>query len=147
MECNRVRKNLREYAKDEIKDDSLISEMEAHIKGCPVCKKELLLWQDVLQRREQIKRMGGDLSFRDRMRKRRKEADVDYRLPPVVRRLKAMDKLFSSVKGKLIIQVTFLLLAFLLFFMFINKETNIMVPILVVIGFGSIFFLVLRKKK
>jgi len=145
MECEKVRKKLKQYASDEITDPLEKEGMEAHITGCPVCKRELLMWQEVLDRQKMIRETMPN-SFSERVKKRAKNMNAHAQLPPIVRRMQAVSGFISSPKGCLLMQIIIVMLGFLGIFTFVHRDTGVIFSVLVVLAFGSLFFLLLRKK-
>jgi hypothetical protein len=149
MECMEVRKKLKEYAALEIKDREVMREMEEHIETCVICKRELLMWQEVVAKQRETHRLSGylDGDFRTRVNYRLGRINSDKSLPAAARKLNAMQKMFNSVTGRLVIQIFMLLLGVLYLVLVLKKGTNFLSVIFIIIGFGTLFFLVLKKKK
>ncbi len=77
--------------------------MEEHISGCPVCKKELLLWQELNDKRQQLQEMQKNLDpdSLSRIKYRLSSLDKDPEYPPVVRRLKRANSMFSMIMRRM----------------------------------------------
>lgn len=149
MEHKEVRAKLKEYAADEIKSRETMDEMALHIETCEICKRELLLWQEVFSKRMETQRLQQYLpvKFRDRVKYRMAQLEKEKNLPPAVMRMRALQKAFTSTTGRLIVQVSILLLGFIWFLFVMKKGVNPLSLIFMIIGFGALFFLVLKKKK
>ena len=149
MECKEVRKKLKEYAASQIYDVETLREMELHIETCEICKRELYLWQDVVAKQRETHRLASylDGDFRTRVKYRMAKINSDMSLPPAARRILAIRKAFSSVTGRLVFQLTLLLLGVLYFVLVLKKGANLFSVFFIVLGFGTLFFLVLKKKK
>jgi anti-sigma factor RsiW len=149
MECKEVRKKLKEYASHQIHGENELLEMDKHIENCLVCKRELMLWQDVMSKQRETQQlasyMGGD--FKIRAKQRVVKMNSDMSLPPAARRIMSMQKAFTSVTGRLVIQLIALLAGVLYFVMVLKKGANFLSVFFIALGFGTLFFLVLKKKK
>lgn len=149
MECKDVRKKLKEYASHEIRVEQELLEMDKHIETCLICKRELLLWQEVMSKQKETQRLNSflDGGFRSRVKYRMGKINSDSALPPAARRILSMQKAFTSVTGRLVMQIVLLLLGVLYLVFVLKKGTNLISLALIVLGFGTLFFLVLKKKK
>jgi anti-sigma factor RsiW len=149
MECKEVRKKLKEYAADEIYNEDALQEMELHIETCQVCKRELLLWQDVVAKQKETSRLASylDGDFRTRVKYRMAKIDSDRNLPPAARRIMALQKAFRSVTGRLVLQLVLLLIGVLYFLLVMRKGANLFSVFFIVLGFGTLIFLLFQKKK
>ena len=147
MECDKCRKKLREYAENSIKDEFIVKEMEGHIKDCPVCKRELLMWQDVLERQRAVKKIM-PRELKDRVKTRMKSYNTDPQLPRVVRQLQSFNRMLTSPKGCLVVQIFLVLAGFMFYFFILRKDdTNIVMPVLIGVSFIAMIFLIFKKKK
>ena len=149
MECKAVRKKLKEYVNHQILDENELLSMENHIETCLVCKRELLLWQEVTAKQQETGRLASylDGDFRTRVKYRMAKINSDMTLPPAARRIMSMRKAFTSVTGRLILQIILLLIGVLYFVLVLKKGANLFSVFFIALGFGTLFFLVLRKKK
>jgi len=147
MECQKTRKKLKEFAAGEINDPLERSSMEAHINECPVCKKELFLWQDVIDKQKKIQGMKAGGTFRERVDKRMKSARNEMSLPPLARKFRALSMMWTGHRSKLLLQAILLVVMFIFLYITLQRGTSIIVPILIVTGFGSLFMLMLKSKK
>ncbi|MEI7542664.1 MAG: hypothetical protein WCJ94_05380 [bacterium] len=149
MECKEVRKKLKEYASHEIHVEEELLAMDKHIETCLICKRELLLWQDVMSKQKENQRLNSLLEggFRSRVKYRMGKINSDSALPPAARRILSMQKAFTSVTGRLVMQIALLLLGVLYLVFILKKGANIISLALIIIGFGTLFFLVIKKKK
>jgi hypothetical protein len=149
MECKEVRKKLKEYAFNEIYVEDDLHAMEEHIAACVICKRELLLWQEVASKQKETMRLASYLEgdFRTRVKYRLARINSGATLPPAVRRLMSVQKAFTSEKGRLVLQLSLLLMGLIYFIFVLRKGTNIISLFFMIVGFGSLFFLVLKKKK
>jgi anti-sigma factor RsiW len=149
MEHREVRSRLKEYAADRITSREAMDEMAVHIEKCEICKRELMLWQDVMAKRRENERLTQYIpeKFRDRVKYRMDQLEKEKNLPPPVVRMRAMQKAFTSTTGRLVIQISILLLGFVWFLFVMKKGTNLISLFFLIAGFGALFFLVLKKKK
>jgi anti-sigma factor RsiW len=149
MEHKEVRSKLKEYAADELRDKGTMDEMSVHIETCEICKRELFLWQEVMAKQIETRKLAQYLpeKFRDRVKYRMAQLDKEKNLPPAVMRIRAMQKMLTSTTGKLVVQISILLLGFLFFLLVMKKGANPISLVFLIIGFGSLFFLALKKKK
>jgi anti-sigma factor RsiW len=149
MECREVRKKLKEYASDVIYDEEILQEMELHIETCQVCKRELLLWQDVVAKQKENSKLASylDGDFRTRVKYRMAKIESDRNMPPAARRIMALQKAFRSVTGRLVFQLVLLLIGVLYFLLVMRKGANLFSVFFIVLGFGTLIFLLFQKKK
>lgn len=148
MECKVARKKLKEYASGMIHDEKELLSMDTHIESCMICKRELMLWQDVLAKQMEAQNLAShmDGDFRSRVKNRVNKINLDHTLPPAARRIMSLQKLFGSPKGRMVIQIIALLIGVLFFLLFIKKGTNMFSVFFVALGFSALLFLVLKKK-
>ncbi|MGD0565732.1 MAG: hypothetical protein ABSA34_00180 [Candidatus Goldiibacteriota bacterium] len=149
MDHKQTRAKLKEYAEDMIIDKAVEREMAEHIETCEICKRELLLWQEVTETRKANERFASYIpkTFRERVSYRMNKINSDRDLPPVVRRMQAIQQAFSSVTGRLVVQVLILLAALIYLIMVKSHGLNLVALLFMAIGFVVIFFILLRKKK
>ena len=149
MECRAARKKLKEYASNQIHEESELLAMDKHIESCFVCKRELLLWQEVVSKQIETQRLASyvDGDFRSRVKYRMAKINSDMSLPPAVRRIMSIQKIFSSTTGRLVLQLIVLLFGLLYLIFVLKKGANIFSLFFIMLGFGMLFFLVLKKKK
>ena len=143
MECADVRKRLKEYAGGAIQDPGERLRMEEHIKTCPVCKRELLMWQEVLDKQRVVSRMQSGLpkELKDRIKYRMAKNLKQPDLPPSIKKIQS----FAKGRGALII-VYLLTCAALLFLSRTVKFKNpVLEPMLFFTGFAILFLLLLFK--
>ena len=69
MDHGETRAKLKEYAEDRITDKTVEDEMAVHIETCEICKRELLLWQEVAEKRKANERFASYIpkTFRERV--------------------------------------------------------------------------------
>lgn len=148
MECRNARKRLKEYASNQILDENELLAMDAHIGSCPVCKRELLLWQEVVAKQMETNRLASHLDgdFKTRVKYRVNKINSEFSLPPAARRIMSIQKIFASPKGRLVIQIIALLIGVLFFMLFIKKGTNMLSVFFVALGFAALLTLILKKK-
>ena len=149
MDHKMVRAKLKEYALGEIDNKKKENEMTMHIEKCEICKRELLLWQELIDKQMVNERLASYIpkEFRDRVSYRMNKINSDSDLPPIVRRIHAMQKAMSSITGRLVVQVLILLAALIYLIMLKSHGLNIFAFVFMAIGFIVIFFVLLRKKK
>jgi anti-sigma factor RsiW len=149
MDHKQARTRLKEYALGEIADKEQEKEMTLHIEKCEICKRELLLWQELIDKQMVNERLASYIpkEFRDRVSYRMNKINSDRDLPPIVRRIHAMQRAMSSVTGKLIVQVLILLAALIYLIMVKRHGLNFIAFVFMAIGFIVIFIVLLRKKK
>ncbi len=145
IECNKIRKKLKDYATDDIKDELLIKEIEEHLEKCIICKRELLLWQDVLEKQKIIKNINLNENFTDRIKKRIKSLESGPEVPRLVRQVNAINTFLVSPKGCLLTQIFIITAGFLFVILFLYKGTNILFVFLVLIAAASMIFLLFKK--
>ena len=148
MECKDYRKKLQGYAEDKIEDEFLKKDLEEHVKSCAVCKKELLMWQEVIEKRKAVSKMMPKGDIHDRVKRRMKNMNTDPQLPRIVMQMQAVGRFMSNPKGCMMIQLLLVLGGFMFYFFFIRRDdTNILVPILFSIAFIAMVFLIFKKWK
>lgn len=142
MECAKTRKLLKEYANDEISDKEERREMETHISGCPVCKRELLLWQEVMDKQRAVGRMqaGMPKELKDRIKHRMTNNQKAVTVSPVVKKLQAL-----SGKASLITLFVLICVALLFLTHYMRFKGTIIGPILIFSGFAVLFLLLLFR--
>ncbi len=149
MEHKDVRAKLKEYTVDELDKDTM-REMEIHIETCVICKKELLLWQEVIAKQKENARIRQFIpsgTFRERINYRMNRMESEKNLPPLIMRMKAIERALTSTTGRMIIQMSVLLLGFLWLLFVVKKGTSLLSLFFLMIGFGALFFLILKRKK
>ena len=111
MECGEARKKLKDYAAGAMPGKEERASLEAHVALCPVCKKELLLWQDVLDRQAAVRGLQRNLpeELRQRLKYRAAILQKVAMQPPLMNRLKAISRMWESPTGRLLIQIFFLM--------------------------------------
>lgn len=129
-------------------DEKELLAMDEHIGSCPVCKRELMMWQDVVAKQIETQNLSSHLDgdFRSRVKYRMNKITSDLSLPPAARRILSIQKLFASAKGRLVIQIIVLLLGLLFFMIFIRKGTNMLSVFFILLGFAALLTLILKKK-
>ncbi|GEM_PF-1410937 len=145
IECDKIRKKLKDYAADDIKDELLIKKIEEHLEKCIICKRELLLWQDVLEKQKIIRNINLSNDFKDRIKKRIKSLESGPEVPRVVRQVNAINTFLTSPKGCLLTQIFIITAGFLFVILFLYKETNILFIFLVLLATASMMFLLFKK--
>lgn len=149
MECKVARKKLKDYAKNNISDIEEKNKLEEHIKNCPVCKRELYLWQEVIDKQKVISNLQGNLSsdIRSRIKYRINQLEKETSLPPSIYKLRAIGKIWSSTKGRLIIEVLIILASLVILFKYMHGGKNLFVPFLILFGFIVLFVVMLKWRK
>lgn len=149
MDHKQTRARLKEYALGEIDSKQTENEMSLHIETCEICKRELLLWQDLIDKQVVNERLASYIpkEFRDRVSYRMNKINSDRDLPPIVRRIHAMQRAMSSVTGRLVLQVLILLAALIYLIMVKRQGLNVIAFVFMAIGFIVIFIVLLQKKK
>jgi hypothetical protein len=142
MECAEIRKKLKEYANDEINSKEDLLKMETHIGRCEVCKRELLLWQEVMDKQRAVGGMqaGMPKELKDRIKYKMAGNQKHAAMAPMAKKFKAL-----AGKGTLI--AVFVLICIVLIFILrsSNLKHSIIGPILIFSGFAILFLLVLFR--
>ncbi|MCX7698967.1 MAG: hypothetical protein N2114_05825 [Candidatus Goldbacteria bacterium] len=148
MECNIARKKLKDYVQNNITDIKEKNILEKHIKNCAICKRELYLWQEVLEKQKVISYHQSNLSsdIRERIKYRMTQIEKDKFLPPTVYRLQAISKIWSSTKGRLIIQILIILVSLIVIIKYMHGGKNLIVPFLILFGFIVLFIIMLKGR-
>ncbi|MEI7640528.1 MAG: hypothetical protein WCJ46_03340 [bacterium] len=146
MECAESRKKMKLYAAKEIKEPAVIADMEAHIEKCYICKKELMLWQEVLGRQTALKELREKTEFKDRIKAQMKKNDINPQLPPGVRGIDAVSRVWKNKTGKLVIQVSLVLLGVIWVALISKYGINIPALIFALIGFGALIYIMIKNK-
>lgn len=149
MECSIARKKLKDYVKDNIIDIKEKKELEEHIENCVICKRELYLWQDVLEKQKVISNLQSNLSsdIRNRIKYRINQAGKEASLPPSIHKLRAIGKIWSSTKGRLIIEILIILASLVILYKYMHGGKNLLVPFLILFGFVVLFIIMLKGRK
>jgi hypothetical protein len=150
VEHKDVRKKLKEYAEGKIKDELLKKEMEEHIDGCYICKKELSLWQDVIEKQKAVNEMSKNIpvtDFRSRVSGRMASVNRDPNLPPAVRQLRQMSSFLSRYAAGALMLRTLISLIFVFLIVMALVKGKIIAFCLLVVSFFAFFWLSLQKKK
>jgi anti-sigma factor RsiW len=149
MECIEARKKLKEYVKDEIQNVEERLQVEAHVKDCPVCKRELLMWQEVAEKQRSVGRMqaGMPKELKDRLRYRMVKAEKEAAVPQVIKRMQAMSGLLGPGKGRLIMIMCMVFAALIFILKTTNGNKGILAPALILFGFAVLFAIMLFKGK
>jgi anti-sigma factor RsiW len=152
MECAEVRKKLKEYANDEIRDKSGRAAIESHVASCPVCKRELLMWQEVMDKQRAVKEMQSNMpkELKDRVKYRMDKSAKSSGVPPVLKKIKAFDKIWNTPNGMLIIGSAVILapaIIIMVLFRNMHPEKSLLAPILVLFGFTVMFAILIFKRK
>lgn len=146
LECNKIRKQLKDYASGNINDELLKKEIEEHLEKCIICKRELLLWQDVLEKQKLLKNIALNKSFKERIEKRIQSLQKAPEVPRLVRQMNAINTFLTGPKGCLLTQIFIITAGFLFVFLFLYKGTNILFVFLVLIAAASMIFLLFKNK-
>lgn len=143
MECAEARKKLREYVSEEISDEKLRFEIEAHAAGCAVCKQEIYMWQEVLDRQTAVAKMQDKLpkELKDRIKYRMARNQKDPNMPPQLKRIQA----FMAGRGTLIVLFLLICAALIYIFIFAKLKSGIVGPMLIFSGFAILFLLMLFR--
>ncbi|MBP7791545.1 MAG: zf-HC2 domain-containing protein [Candidatus Goldbacteria bacterium] len=149
MECQIARKKLKDYVKGNIINPDEKKELEEHIKNCAVCKRELYLWQEVINKQKEISDMQDNLpqDLRDRIKYRVKQSQREASLPPAARKLHSMGKIWSSTKARLIVEILIVLISLVVLFKYMHGGKNLLVPFLILFGFIVLFTIMLKGRK
>jgi len=149
MECIYARKKLKDYVKGNIVDVEEKKQLEEHIKDCPVCKRELYMWQDVIEKQKVISNLQNNLSsdIRSRIKYRLHQSQKEASLPVAIHKLRAIGKIWSSTKGRLIIEIIIILASLIILFKYLHGGKSLLVPFLILFGFITLFFIMLKGRK
>lgn len=149
MECNIARKKLKDYAKGNIIDINEKHELEEHIKDCAICKRELYLWQDVIEKQKVLSEMQRNIptDLRNRLKYRLNNLEKEQLLPPAVHKLRAIGKIWSDAKGRLIIEILIILASLVVLVKHMHSGKGLLVPFLIIFGFLVIFIIMLKGRK
>ncbi len=153
MEHNDVRKRLKQYTAGEIKDLALLSEMEKHIDTCYICKKELSMWNESLDRQKLLQELGKNLSpkdFRSRVGQRMASLDRNPNLPPFVIQFRKISRF--RIKAARNVSIYNIIIAFILipnlvlsaFIVFLKHNA---IPFLLILFSILILFLLSLREK
>lgn len=148
MECSESRKKLKNYAAGEIRNNPEKKEIEAHITGCPVCKRELLMWQDVLDRQ---KALGAETdiagsSLKDKVDRINRDMEIDSHLPPAIRRIRTLARGLKTGKGRLIWQILFVMFAPLFLLVMLKRDISPLFIILILISCACLLYVVIKTR-
>jgi len=153
MECKESRKRLKDYAAGGIKDELLKKEMEEHIDGCYICKKELSMWDEDLDRKKLLQELNKNLSpqnFRIRVGLRMASVDRDPNLAPYVKQLRKFSVLkIKAAKNVSIydIIIAFILIPSLVFSVLIVFIKHTAIPFLFILFSILILFLLSLRQR
>ncbi len=152
MECAEVRKKLKEYANNEIGEKYARAAMERHIQGCPVCKRELLMWQEVIDRQRAVKGLQSKMpkELKDRIKYRMDKSAKSSRVPAALKKLQAMGNIWNSPLGIVIMGITALVapvIVIMVLFRTMHPGKSMLAPLLVVFGFAVVFIVMIVKSK
>ncbi len=145
LKCGNIRKKLKDYALGQIEDEIFKKEIEEHLEKCIICKRELLLWQDVLEKQKLLKNITLNKSFKERIEKRIKSLENGPEVPRLVRQINAINTFLTSPKGCLLTQILIITAGFLFVLLFLHKGTNFLFVFLVLIAAFSMIFLLFKK--
>jgi anti-sigma factor RsiW len=149
MECIEARKKLKEYVNDEIINNEERLQIEAHVKDCPVCQREMLMWQEVMDKQRAVSRMQAGMSkeLKDRLKYRMVKAEKEAAVPQIIKRMKAISGIWGPGKGRLIMLVCMIFAALIFILKTTNGNKGILAPALILFGFSILFYLMLFKGK
>lgn len=103
MNCADYRKKMKEFSRDEIKDELFLKEMHEHVSECAVCKKELLLWQELNDKRQEVAEMQKNLNSDGfsglKYRHTSSNREPDY--PPVVKKLRQANSMMAMITRRM----------------------------------------------
>jgi len=144
MKCGKVRSKLKEYAEGKIYLSDEKGFMEKHIEKCPICMKELEMWQDVLNKQKKVKQMRSDGNLAERVKKRKEKME---RNQPAARKMLSMQKFLSDKMGCLVMQVILLMIIVGIFYIFYTEEKSPLFTILIGISAVSMIFVLIKNLK
>lgn len=149
MECNVARKKLKDFAKGDIIDMEEKKELEEHIKDCAICKRELYMWQEVVEKQRVISNLQSNLSpsLRSRIKYRLNQMQNEEVLPPSIHKLRAIERIWSGTKGRLIIEILIILSSLIILFKYMHGGKNLIVPFLILFGFVVLIVIMLKGRK
>jgi hypothetical protein len=149
IDCTEARKKLKEYAAGTIREKEQVLLMELHISGCELCKRELLLWQEVMDKQRAVGAMQAGMpeDLRGRVKYRIDKSAREAAVPPVVNRMKAMAGLFSSARGRLVILSALIFGALIFILQNAYAGKSFLTPLLFGFGFFVLLLLVIFKNK
>jgi len=149
VECADARKQLKEYTLGDIPSGPAREQLENHIEGCAVCRKELLLWQDVMDRQVAIRGMQRTLpaELRERLKYRAKISEKEKQFAEAGGgKIKALAAAWASPKFRLLVQI-FFLMAVMIFALFVLRGSkNLAAPAMVIGGFAVVFSIMILKR-
>ena len=145
MECFDARKKLKEYATDRIGSEAERLEMEAHINGCPVCKRELMMWQDLTEKQAAISRLQARLpvELKDRIKYRMQKNSKQPGVPPIVKQMH-----WLGGKGGMVIMLVLISVGLIYVLRgAAGFKHSGFVAVLIFFGFAILFLLLLFRKQ
>lgn len=103
MECADYRKKLKEFSEGAVKDGLFYKEMEAHITGCAICKKELLLWQELKDKKQEIEELQKNLTSDSlvRIKYRLASSGREPEYPPAVKKLRQANSMLAMITRRM----------------------------------------------
>ncbi len=143
MECADYRKKLKNYAESSLNFDEK-EKIEAHIEKCPVCLRELSMWQEVIEKQKKIANFNSQKGLADRIRETGKKMEREIYMAPSARRLNYVAKTLRSPVGFIISVTTAVIMGLAVLFILIKKQLSPAFYILMIIGGFSLIFVSIR---
>jgi len=151
MECADYRKLLKDYALSALTEDKR-KLVESHIEKCPVCIRELSMWQDVIERQKELSYRAEEHGLAGKIREAGRKIEKDIYMAPGARRLNYVANTLKSPAGLIIMVITAVIMGLAALFILIKKEMSPAFYVLMITGglaliFVSIRSFFIRKKK
>ncbi|HDQ25740.1 MAG TPA: hypothetical protein ENN43_03220 [bacterium] len=145
MRCEDARKMLKDYSKGFTEEEDL-GPLEEHIKGCDICKRELMLWQDLGQKNRKLSSMkaGMPKELSEKVRARAKKAHSDAHLPPMARKINRIQSSLGSRRGMMLMQIVIFLGVLVFLYIFTHRD-SIVVPFFMVVAIILLIAVILKK--
>jgi len=124
MECKEARKKLNDYSKGYITDTAELNGLEAHIKKCELCKRELAMWQDVNDRQHGLE--GGRVSSRlaEKAQQISGEMEKDVSMAPGAKRMDYVSNTLKSPVAMIVWTITCVIFGLAILLMFVKENVS-----------------------
>jgi len=144
MEHSDVRKKLNDYSKGFITNKTEETEIEAHIKKCELCRRELAMWQDVNDRQHGLD--GGRVSSRlaEKAQQISGEMEKDVNMAPGAKRMGYVANTLKSPVAMIVWTITCVIFGLAIMLMFVKDNVSPWFHLFMIAGGIAMIFVAIK---